>query len=133
VTSSASGFFCFCESNDYACLQESIFTKTVLSLYNELKRRNVLRVTTAYIVASWLAIQVVETLFPAFGFGDAAVRIVSVTLAIGFIPTLILSWAFEITPEGLKKEKDVDRSQSITTRTSKKLAAIEFKVSLPEN
>ncbi len=62
-----------------------------------------------------------ETVFPAFGFGDAAVRIVTIVLAIGLIPALILSWAFEITPEGLKKEKDVDRSQSITAHTGKKL------------
>ncbi len=89
--------------------------------FEELKRRNVLRVAAAYVVASWLIIQVVETIFPAFGFGDAAIRIVTIVLAIGLIPALILSWAFEITPEGLKKEKDVDRSQSITSHTGKKL------------
>jgi len=79
--------------------------------FEELKRRNVLRVAAGYVVASWLIIQVVETIFPAFGFGDAAVRIVTIVLAIGLIPALILAWAFEITPEGLKKEKDVDRSK----------------------
>ena len=72
-------------------------------------------------VVAWLVIQVVETVLPAFGFGDAAVRIVTIVLAIGLIPTLILSWAFEFTPEGLKREKDVDRSQSITAQTGKKL------------
>ena len=92
-----------------------------LSLFNELKRRNVLRVAAAYVVVSWLVIQVVETVFPAFGFGDAAVRIVTIVVAIGLIPALIFAWAFEITPEGLKKEKDVDRSQSITPQTSKPL------------
>jgi TolB-like protein/Tfp pilus assembly protein PilF len=92
-----------------------------LSLFNELKRRNVLRVAAAYAVASWLVIQVVETVFPAFGFGDAAVRIVTIVVAIGLIPALIFSWAFEITSEGLKKEKDVDRSQSISPQTGKKL------------
>jgi TolB-like protein/Tfp pilus assembly protein PilF len=95
-----------------------------LSLFVELKRRNVLRTAAAYVVASWLVIQVVGTLFPAFGFSDAAVRIVTIGLAIGLIPALILSWAFEITPEGLKKEKDVDRSQSITTYSVKKLDRI---------
>jgi len=95
-----------------------------LSLFNELQRRSVLRVAAAYVVVSWLVIQVVETVFPAFGFGDATVRIVTVVLAIGLIPALILSWAFEITPEGLKKEKDVDRSQSITAHTGKKLDRI---------
>ncbi len=89
--------------------------------FEELKRRNVLRVAAAYVVVSWLIIQVVETIFPVFGFGDAGIRLVIIVLAIGLIPALILSWAFEITPEGLKKEKDVDRSQSITPQTSKPL------------
>jgi len=52
-----------------------------LSVFNELKRRNVFRVGAAYIVAAWLVIQVVGTIFPAFGFGDAAVRIVVILLA----------------------------------------------------
>ncbi len=92
-----------------------------MSLFAELKRRNVLRVAAAYIVASWLVIQVVETIFPAFGFGDAAIRVVVIVFGIGLLPVLILAWAFEITPEGLKLEKDVDRSQSITPYTGKKL------------
>jgi len=89
--------------------------------FEELKRRNVLRVAAAYVVVSWLIIQVVETIFPVFGFGDAGIRLVIIVLAIGLIPALILSWAFEITREGLKKEKDVDRSQSVTAHTGKKL------------
>ena len=92
-----------------------------MSLFAELKRRNVLRVAAAYVVASWLVIQVVETIFPAFGFGDAAIRVVVIVLGIGLLPVLILSWAFEITPEGLKLEKDVDRSQSISKITGRKL------------
>ena len=93
-------------------------------LVSELKRRNVLRVAAAYIVAAWLIIQVVETIFPAFGFGDSAVRIATIILAIGLIPALVFSWAYEITAEGLKLEKDVDRSRSITPRTGKKLDRI---------
>jgi TolB-like protein/Flp pilus assembly protein TadD len=92
-----------------------------VSFFDELKRRNVLRVAAAYIVAAWLVIQVVETILPAFGFGDAAVRMVTIVLAIGLIPTLIVAWVFELTPEGLKKESDVDRSRSITSRTGRKL------------
>lgn len=95
-----------------------------MSLFNELKRRNVLRVGTAYVVASWLLIQVVETIFPAFGFGDAAIRVVVIVVAIAFIPVVVLSWVFEITPEGLKKEIDVDRDQSITPVTGKLLDRI---------
>ena len=92
-----------------------------MSLFNELKRRNVLRVGAAYVVGAWLIIQVVETIFPAFGFGDAALRAVTIVLAIGIIPALVFAWAFELTPEGLKKEQDIDRAQSITSQTGKKL------------
>jgi len=92
-----------------------------MSLLGELKRRNVIRVGAAYVVTSWLVIQVVETIFPAFGFGAEAVRVTTIALSIGLLPTLVFAWAFELTPEGLKKEKDVDRSQSITPQTGKKL------------
>ena len=92
-----------------------------MSLFNELKRRNVFRVGTAYVVVAWLLIQVAETVFPLFGFDDRPARMVVIMLAIGLIPTLIFSWAFELTPEGLKKEKDVDHSQSVLLDTGKKL------------
>jgi TolB-like protein/Tfp pilus assembly protein PilF len=92
-----------------------------LSLFNELKRRNVLRVGAAYVVVAWLLIQVVETIFPLFDFDDGPARIVVIVLAIGFVPALVFAWAFELTPEGLKKEKDVNRNQSITPHTGKKL------------
>jgi adenylate cyclase len=92
-----------------------------LSLFNELKRRNVLRVGAAYVVVAWLFIQVTETIFPLFGFDDTPARIVVIVLAIGFFPTLIFAWAFEMTPEGLKKESEVDRTQSLTPHTGKKL------------
>jgi TolB-like protein len=92
-----------------------------MSLFAELKRRNVIRVATAYVVAAWLLIQVVETIFPAFGFGDTAVRWVVIALAIGFLPALVLSWVFEITPDGWKKETEVLREPSITRGTGKRL------------
>jgi TolB-like protein len=92
-----------------------------LSLFSELKRRNVFRVGAAYLVMSWLVIQVVETIFPAFGFGDAAVRIAVILLAIGVVPVMVVTWAFELTPEGLKKDRDVDRSQAIPPDTVQKL------------
>ena len=85
-----------------------------MSIFNELRRRNVFRVAAAYVVAAWLIIQVVETIFPAFGFGDAAVRLVVIVLATGFVPAVIFAWVFELTPEGLRKEKDIDRTRSIT-------------------
>lgn len=92
-----------------------------MQLFNELKRRNVLRAAAAYLVSAWLIIQVVETIFPAFGFGDAAIRVVVITLGIGLIPVLILSWVFEFTPEGLKRDEDVDHQQSVARHAGRKL------------
>ena len=92
-----------------------------MSLFNELKRRNVIRVGIAYVIGSWLLIQVTETIFPLFGFDDTPARIVVIVLAIGLIPALVFAWVFEMTPEGLKQEKDIDRSQSITPETGRKL------------
>ena len=79
-----------------------------MSLLTELKRRNVLRVVAGYVAVSWLAIQIVETLFPMFGLSDAAARGVVIALAIGFIPALVFAWIFELTPEGFKRDAEVD-------------------------
>ena len=95
-----------------------------MSLYNELKRRNVFRVAIAYLAGAWLLIEVAGTLFPAFGVPDWAVRFVVIVLALGFVPALIISWAYELTPEGLKREKDVIRDASITHVTAKRLDGI---------
>jgi TolB-like protein len=81
-----------------------------MSLFGELKRRNVFRVAIAYLAASWLLIEVAETIFPLYGLGDAPARIVVTLLAIGFPLFLVFSWLYELTPEGLKLEKDVDRT-----------------------
>ena len=91
------------------------------SFFADLKRRNVFRVAAGYVVAGWLIVQVVETIFPAFGFGDATVRIVVIVLGIGFVPVLIFAWVFELTPEGLKKEKDIDRSKPIAGGSGNRL------------
>ncbi len=56
---------------------------------------------------AWLVIQVVETIFPVYGLSDAAIRLVIMLLAIGLIPVVVFAWAFELTPEGFKKEKDI--------------------------
>jgi len=92
-----------------------------MSLFIELKRRNVFRVGIAYTVAAWLLLQVTDIVFPRIGLPDTAVTLVIALLAIGFIPALIFAWAFEMTPDGIKREKDVDRSQSITPNTGRKL------------
>ncbi len=92
-----------------------------MSIFAELKRRNVFRVGIAYTVATWLLIQVSDTVFPRIGLPDSAVTLVIALLAIGFIPALIFAWAFEMTPDGIKREKDVDRTLSIAPKTGKNL------------
>jgi len=92
-----------------------------MSLFSELKHRNVLRVAIAYLAVSWLLIQIVETLFPIFGLADELVRLFVIILVIGFPLILIFSWLYELTPEGLKLEKDVDRTGSLAHHTGKKL------------
>lgn len=94
---------------------------TTMSFLAELKNRNVLRVAAAYTVVAWLVIQVVETIFPVYGLSDAAIRLVIMLLAVGLIPVVVFAWAFELTSEGFKKEKDIDRSQLTTLRTAKTL------------
>jgi hypothetical protein len=89
--------------------------------YHELKRRNVIRVAIAYLAGSWLLVEVTETIFPLFGFDDTPARVLVIMLAIGFPLFLLFSWVFEITPEGLKKEKDIDPSQSTTRVTGRRL------------
>jgi TolB-like protein/Tfp pilus assembly protein PilF len=92
-----------------------------MSVFNELKRRNVFRVAIAYLAAAWLVTEVGGTVLPAFGYGDSELRIVIVILAIAFVPVLVLSWLFELTPEGLRREVEVAREQSITRYTGKKI------------
>ena len=95
-----------------------------MRLYSELKRRNVIRVGAAYAVVAWLLIQIADTTFPLFGFGDTPARIIVILLIIGFVPSLIFAWAFELTPSGLQKEQDVDHSLTVTTGAAKRLDRI---------
>lgn len=95
-----------------------------MSVIEELKRRNVFRVGAAYVVVAWLIIQVAETIFPLFGFDETPARIVVVVLTIGFVPTLILAWVFELTPEGLKKDEDIDRSLAVGLTNARRLDRI---------
>lgn len=92
-----------------------------MSLFVELKRRNVLRVAAAYVAVSWLLIQVAETTFPAFGLGDGAMRAVIIVLVVGLIPMLILAWAFELTPEGFRREAEVDHGSASSVRMTRRL------------
>ena len=92
-----------------------------MSFITELKRRNVFKVGIAYLVSSWLLIQVADILLESIGAPAWVLQTIFVLLGVGFFIAMFFAWAFELTPEGIKKEKDVDRSQSITTVTSQKL------------
>jgi TolB-like protein/tetratricopeptide (TPR) repeat protein len=92
-----------------------------MSFFEELKRRNVVKVGIAYLVASWLLLQLTEVLTELLELGTDIGKIVIVLLVVGFVPALIFAWAFEMTPEGIKREKDVDRDESITRQTGQKL------------
>ena len=92
-----------------------------MSFFAELKRRNVVRVGLAYIVISWLLAQVAEFAFENFGAPEWVLKTFVVLLLLGLPLVLFFAWAFELTPEGVKREKDVDRSQSITPQTGQKL------------
>jgi hypothetical protein len=78
------------------------------NFFAELKRRNVYKVAVAYAVVSWLLIQIATQVFPFFEIPNWAVRLVVLLLILGFPVALILSWAFELTPEGIKRESDVE-------------------------
>ena len=91
------------------------------SFFGELKRRNVYKVAIAYAVVAWLLMQVASQIFPFFDIPNWAVRLVVLLLVIGFPIALILAWAFELTPEGIKRAEDVDVSKSITRNTGRKL------------
>jgi TolB-like protein len=96
-------------------------TGTPMSFFAELKRRNVFRVAIAYLVVAWLVLQVADVVINNIGAPDWVFQVIMLVLALGFPLVLIFAWAFEMTPEGLKKEKDIDRSQSITNKTGRKL------------
>jgi len=91
------------------------------AVWVELKRRNVVRVAIAYAVVAWFLIEITATTFPILKLPDWSVTFVTALLLIGFPLALFFAWAYELTPEGLKKEKDVDRAQSITHITGRKL------------
>ena len=92
-----------------------------MSFFKELKRRNVFKVAAAYIIVGWLLLQVSDTLVPALHLPVWFHSGVAFILILGFPLAIIFAWAYEITPEGLKKEKEVEKSQSNTRATGQKL------------
>ena len=92
-----------------------------MSLFNELKRRNVFRVAAAYMVVGWLFFEVAKTLLETFGAPEWISQSIVILLSLGFIPVVVFSWVYELTPDGIKKETEVDRDVSITAQTGRKL------------
>ncbi|NND45128.1 MAG: hypothetical protein HKN58_07375 [Xanthomonadales bacterium] len=91
------------------------------AIFKELKRRNVFKVGIAYLVSAWILLQATEVVSDILELPAWAPKLILLILAVGFVPALIIAWAFELTPEGLKLEKEVVAEASITRRTSRKL------------
>ena len=91
------------------------------NFFAELKRRNVIRMAGLYLVGAWLLTQVTSTVLPMFGAPEWLPRSIVILLAIGFVPTLIFSWVFELTPEGLKRDEEVKPKQSIAPQTARRM------------
>lgn len=92
-----------------------------MSLFDELKQRNVFRVGVAYLVSAWVIAQIAELVLGSIKAPDWVMQALLLVLGLGFIVALIISWAYELTPEGIKKEKDVVRDDSVTNIAAKKL------------
>ena len=92
-----------------------------MSFLTELKRRNVLRMAGLYLVGAWLITQVASTVLPMFGAPDWLPRSIVILLLIGFVPTLIFSWIYELTPEGIRRDADVTPEQSIAPQTARRM------------
>ena len=92
-----------------------------MSLFEELKRRNVFRVGLAYAISAWILLQVIDLVLENITAPEWVMQVFMLAVAIGFPIALIFAWAFEMTPEGIKLEKDVDRTTSITNQTGQKM------------
>ena len=92
-----------------------------MSLFAELKRRNVVRMAGLYLVGAWLLVQVASTVFPAFGMPGWALRGLMIVAALGFLPALVFAWVFELTPDGLKRDAEVSSEQSIAAHTARRM------------
>src|SRR6476659_1617630 len=94
------------------------------NFFAELKRRNVYKVAVAYVVVSWLLIQAASILFPAFDAPASSMKILVIILALGFPIALAFSWAFEITPEGIKRESEIAPNESISHHTGRRIVGL---------
>lgn len=92
-----------------------------MSLLGELRRRNVIRVAGLYLVGAWLIVQVAATLLPAFEAPAWVLRTLVGLLLLGFVPALVFSWVYELTPEGIRRESEVPRAPELQQRMLRKL------------
>jgi TolB-like protein/thioredoxin-like negative regulator of GroEL len=95
-----------------------------MSLYVELRRRNVFKVGAAYLVVGWLLTEVLTTILPELGAPDWAPRAVILIFAFGFVPAIVLSWFYEVTPEGIKREEDLSPGESEQRASSSKFGYV---------
>ena len=96
------------------------------SFFQEMQRRNVLRFGIVYILVAWVLIQLGGVLFSMIGLPPWTIRFIAALLILGFPAAIIFAWVFELTPEGLKREHQVEAGQSITTSTGRKLDIISM-------
>ena len=94
---------------------------TQTSFFAELKRRNVIRMAGLYLVGAWLITQIAGTLLPGFEAPAWVFRVIVMLLVIGFVPTLVFAWVYEITPEGIKRESQIEPHESITAHTGRRI------------
>ena len=92
-----------------------------MNILKELQRRNVIRMAGLYLVGAWLITQVAGTILPMFAAPDWIARSVVIALAIGLIPALIISWIFELTPDGLKRDSEVPTAESLAPQTARRM------------
>lgn len=92
-----------------------------MKFFDELKRRNVIRVGVAYLVAAWLLLQVVDVLAPLLDLPDWVGRLVFLILLVGLVPALIFSWVYELTPDGLKLESELVGDEAVSRHTAVRL------------
>ena len=100
------------------------------NFFSELKRRNVYKVAVAYAVVSWLVVQAASILLPTFEAPAWVMKVIVLVLVLGFPIALVFSWAFEITPEGIKLESEIDPNKSIKRRTGRKIVGITIAVAV---
>src|SRR2546430_1755210 len=100
------------------------------SFFSELKRRNVYKVAVAYAVVAWLLIQAASILFPTYEAPAWVMKVFVAIVALGFPIALVIAWAFEMTPEGIKRTEEVSPNEKIPQWSGRKFAALIVTIAL---